>query len=139
MRQAYFVAFERTAHDMVAQGGTTTDLANSYMTCCGNNSANRCGYRRIPVGMAHDSPPLKPFYCYAYSFGNLLVLALYPDVSGARKLVRAEISRAARGGRVKAPRAILAEVGVDMNSQTFWQSGFDAISGMVDQLEQTMR
>jgi len=26
-----------------------------------------------------------------------------------------------------------------MNSQTFWQSGFDAISGMVDQLEQTMR
>ena len=32
MRQAYFVAFERTAHDMVAQGATTTDLGKTYLT-----------------------------------------------------------------------------------------------------------
>ena len=79
-----------------------------------------------------------PFYCYAYSFGNLLVLALYrmyqEQGSG---FVPKYLDLLAAGGS-RAPQDILAEVGVDMTSQAFWQSGFEAISGMVDQLEQTM-
>jgi len=33
---------------------------------------------------------------------------------------------------------MLAKVGVDMNSEDFWQSGFDTIREMVNQLEQTL-
>ena len=33
---------------------------------------------------------------------------------------------------------ILTTVGVDMTSEAFWQSGFDTIREMVEQLEKTM-
>ena len=41
-------------------------------------------------------------------------------------------------GGSESPQAILAKVGVDMSSEEFWQSGFDTIGEMVDQLEQTL-
>lgn len=141
MRQAYFVAFERTAHDMVAQGATTTDLAATYMTLLRQQFGKSL---RVPSEFQWEwltIPHLyaSPFYCYAYSFGNLLVLALYRMYQEqGSSFVPKYLELLAAGGS-KAPQAILAEVGVDMNSQAFWQSGFDAISGMVDQLEQTMR
>ena len=140
MRQAYFVAFERSAHDMVAQGATTRDLAKTYMALL----RQQCGKSlRVPLEFQWEwltIPHLyaSPFYCYAYSFGNLLVLALYRMYQEqGRAFVPKYLELLAAGGS-KAPQAILGEIGVDMNSDAFWQSGFDAISGMVDQLEQTM-
>ncbi|MDH4187055.1 MAG: hypothetical protein OEV08_08655, partial [Nitrospira sp.] len=41
-------------------------------------------------------------------------------------------------GGSEAPQAILTKVGVDMTSEAFWQSGFDTIREMVEQLEETM-
>ena len=140
MRQAYFVAFERTAHEMVAEGATTIDLGKTYLTLLRQQFGKSL---RVPQEFQWEwlSIPhiyASPFYCYAYSFGNLLVLALYrmyqEQGSG---FVPKYLDLLAAGGS-KAPQEILAEVGVDMNSETFWQSGFEAISGMVDQLEQTM-
>ncbi len=140
MRQAYFVAFERTAHDMVAQGATTLDLGKTYLTLLRQQFGKAL---RVPQEFQWEwlSIPhiyASPFYCYAYSFGNLLVLALYrmyqEQGSG---FVPKYLDLLAAGGS-RAPQDILAEVGVDMTSQAFWQSGFEAISGMVDQLEQTM-
>ncbi len=141
MRQAYFVAFERTAHDMVAQGATTNDLASTYMTLLRQQFGKSL---RVPQEFQWEwltIPHLyaSPFYCYAYSFGNLLVLALYRMYQEqGSAFVPKYLDLLAAGGS-KAPQAILAEVGVNMNSHAFWQSGFDAISGMVDQLEETMR
>ena len=79
-----------------------------------------------------------PFYCYAYSFGNLLVLALYRmyKEQGA-SFVPKYMDLLATGGS-EAPQAILSKVGVDMTSEAFWQSGFDTIREMVEQLEETM-
>jgi oligoendopeptidase F len=41
-------------------------------------------------------------------------------------------------GGSQSPQQILATVGVDMTSEAFWQSGFDTIREMVEQLEETM-
>jgi oligoendopeptidase F len=41
-------------------------------------------------------------------------------------------------GGSEAPRDILARMGVDMSSEAFWQSGFDQIEEMVEQLESTL-
>jgi oligoendopeptidase F len=41
-------------------------------------------------------------------------------------------------GGSEAPQTMLAKLGVDMASEYFWQSGFDPIHEMVDQLEQTL-
>jgi oligoendopeptidase F len=41
-------------------------------------------------------------------------------------------------GGSRPPQEILEGVNVDMTSESFWQSGFEAISGMVTQLEHTL-
>lgn len=140
MRQAYFVAFERTAHDMVAQGATTTDLAKTYLTLLRQQFGKSL---RVPQEFQWEWLTIphiyaSPFYCYAYSFGNLLVLALYRMYQEQGSAFVPKYLELLAAGGSKAPQAILSEVGVDMNSEAFWQSGFDAISGMVDQLERTM-
>ena len=79
-----------------------------------------------------------PFYCYAYSFGNLLVLALYRkyQTEGAA-FVPKYLDLLATGGS-EPPATILRKVGVDMTSEAFWQSGFDTIREMIGQLESTL-
>jgi oligoendopeptidase F len=140
LRQAYFVRFEKTAHQMIAEGATADQLAQIYL-----------GELRQQFGKAVKVPDefqwewltiphiyASPFYCYAYSFGNLLVLALYRKYqSEGAAFVPKYLDLLATGGS-ESPATILNNVGVDMNSETFWQSGFDTIREMVDQLESTL-
>ncbi|MEX5216706.1 MAG: M3 family oligoendopeptidase [Nitrospira sp.] len=140
MRQAYFVLFEQRAHEMIADGATVTDLAQSYLVSLQEQFGKGM---RIPREFQWEWLTIphifaSPFYCYAYSFGNLLVLALYRmyQDQGADFVPR-YINVLATGGS-KPPRDILQQVGVDMASEAFWQSGFQAISDMVVQLENTL-
>ena len=76
-----------------------------------------------------------PFYCYAYSFGNLLVLALYALYkSQGPSFVPRYLTLLAAGGS-RAPEALLKDFGVDIRSENFWQAGFDTIKAMVAELE----
>jgi len=140
LRQAYFVLFEKRAHEMIAQGSTVTDLAQTYLADLRQQFGKavkvsdefRWEWLSIPHIFA------SPFYCYAYSFGNLLVLALYRmyQDEGA-SFVPKYLDLLSTGGS-EPPQTILAKVGVDMTSETFWQSGFDTIRDMVQQLEHTL-
>lgn len=140
LRQAFFVLFENTAHEMIARGATVEDLAAAYL-------ANLCQQFGKAVAVPDEFrwewltiPHIfgSPFYCYAYSFGNLLVLALYHRYQQqGTSFVPKYLDLLAAGGS-KNPTAILAEVGVDMRSEAFWQSGFDTIKGMVNELERTV-
>ncbi len=140
LRQAYFVRFEKLAHQMIADGATADQLAKAY----GEELRQQFGKAvKVPSEFHWEwlmIPHLfaSPFYCYAYSFGNLLVLALYRmyKEQGA-SFVPKYLDLLATGGS-QSPQQILATVGVNMTSETFWQSGFDTIKGMVEQLEETM-
>ena len=79
-----------------------------------------------------------PFYCYAYSFGNLLALALYRMYKEQGPAFVPKYMDLLSTGGSEAPQAILNKVGVDMTSEAFWQSRFDTIREMVEQLEETM-
>ncbi|MCP9447719.1 MAG: M3 family oligoendopeptidase [Nitrospira sp.] len=140
LRQTYFVRFEKLAHEMVAEGATVEQLAQAYLDELKQQFGKavkvpdefRWEWLTIPHLYA------SPFYCYAYSFGNLLVLALYRlyKEQGA-SFIPKYLDLLMMGGS-KSPQEILATVGVDMASETFWQSGFDAIRDMVGQLEETL-
>ena len=75
-RQAYFVLFERQAHEMIAKGATADDLSDAYM----ENLREQFGdavelsdeFKWEWISIPHIYRT--PFYCYAYSFGQLLVL-----------------------------------------------------------------
>ncbi|MBU6433438.1 MAG: M3 family oligoendopeptidase [Nitrospirae bacterium] len=140
LRQAYFVQFENQAHEMIAQGATVKDLAKTYLAEVrqqfgkGIKVPDEFQWEWLTIPHIFASP----FYCYAYSFGNLLVLALYRmyQKEGAA-FVPKYLDLLSTGGS-EAPRTILAKVGVDMASEDFWQSGFATIREMVDQLERTL-
>jgi oligoendopeptidase F len=75
-----------------------------------------------------------PFYVYAYSFGQLLVLSLYQQYKAEGEAFKPRYLKLLSAGGSKAPENVLAEAGVDMHSAAFWQGGFDVIRGLVDQL-----
>lgn len=140
LRQAYFTEFEHQAHQMITNGATVDALAQTYLQLL-----------REQFGRAVTVPPefqwewlsiphlfRSPFYCYAYSFGNLLVLALYQTYKeqGA-SFVPKYLDLLATGGS-KSPEAMLAPLGVDICSEAFWQSGFTRIQNLVETLEKTI-
>ncbi len=140
LRQAYFVLFEQEAHAMIARGATVQDLAKVYLSNLrqqfGNTVAVPDEFQWEWLSIPHIFS--SPFYCYAYSFGNLLVLALYRMYKEqGSSFVPKYLDLLATGGS-KSPQAILATVGVDMCSEAFWQSGFDTIREMVQELEDTL-
>ncbi|MGD8472938.1 MAG: M3 family metallopeptidase, partial [Anaerolineae bacterium] len=76
-----------------------------------------------------------PFYCYAYSFGQLLVLALYRQFETDGETFIPKYLKILAYGGSESPAEILDEAGIDMASADFWQGGFDVIAGMIDELE----
>ena len=78
----------------------------------------------------------RPFYVYAYAFGQLLVFALYQQFKQeGRSFIPRFMTILSDGGSMS-PIDILDKAGVDIRTSEFWQGGFDVISEMVDQLEQ---
>jgi oligoendopeptidase F len=137
MRQAFFVLFEREAHALIEEGQTTDHLAERYLA----NLAEQFGdavelsdeFRWEWISIPHIYHT--PFYCYAYSFGQLLVLALYRQFqTEGRTFIPKYLKILAYGGS-RRPAEILEEAGIDMASPAFWQGGFDVIASMIDELE----
>ncbi len=60
-----------------------------------------------------------PFYCYAYSFGELLVLALYGQYRRRGRVVRARYTALLESGGSLAPKDQLAALGIDIHDAAF--------------------
>ncbi len=136
-RQAYFVVFENQAHKAVNEGSTVSDLCNVYSSVLKEQFGDavevpeefRWEWTYIPH-IYHT-----PFYCYAYAFGNLLSLSLYDAyLKEGRSFVPKYLKVLSYGGS-ESPVKILDQVGIDVTSAGFWQSGFDVVRRMVGELQ----
>lgn len=76
-----------------------------------------------------------PFYCYAYSFANLFVLALYKQYKEKGQEFVPKIIEILAAGGSRYPQEIAESVGIDLASKEFWQGGFDYIAGLIEQFE----
>ncbi len=141
-RQAYFVLFELEAHRRILEGATTDDLCALYM----DNLHEQLGdavevsdeFRWEWVAIPHIYA--SPFYCYAYSFGQLLVLALYRQYRDEGAPFVPRFLKILSYGGSQSPEHIIGEggpghEGFDMSSADFWQGGFDVLRGLLDELE----
>ena len=137
MRQAFFALFERQAHEMVQQGATVDELAAAYL----DNVHAQFGdavevsdeFRWEWVSIPHIYNV--PFYVYAYTFGQLLVLSLYQEYHAEGEAFKPRYLKILTAGGSDAPARILSQAGIDIHSAEFWQGGFDVVRGMVEQLE----
>jgi oligoendopeptidase F len=74
-----------------------------------------------------------PFYCYAYSFGELLVLSLYNKyLNEGDAFVPRYIELLSSGGS-ESPENLLSRVGVDITDPEFWQGGLSILREMVNE------
>lgn len=139
VRQAYFVLFEKAAHEMIAGGATVEDLAEAYLASLRRQFGKAVSvpdeFRWEWLTIPHIFG--SPFYCYAYSFGNLLVLALYQRYKSIGEAFIPHYLDLLAAGGSRSPEAILKQVSMDMRAESFWQSGFDTIKDMITELERT--
>jgi oligoendopeptidase F len=138
MRQSYFVLFEREAHQAILEGAALDDVHELYLENLheqfGDSVDLPAEFRHEWVSIPHIYST--PFYCYSYSFGQLLVLSLYrryrQDPEGFKP---GYLRLLAYGGSAR-PEEMLLEAGVDITDAAFWQAGFDQVSELIDQLEE---
>jgi len=138
-RQVVLTRFEQLAHQARAtEGELAVDRLNALWL-----EANRpmhgdvvkmtddYGYWWAYIGHFIHSP----FYCYAYAFGELLVLALvkkYEQEGDA--FVPKYLDMLAAGGS-EAPHVLVGRLGVDVNDPAFWGLGLQLLDDMVGEAE----
>jgi oligoendopeptidase F len=77
-----------------------------------------------------------PFYCYAYAFGELLVLALVQKYKQEGAGFVPKYLELLSSGGSEAPHVLLARVGVDVTDPHFWELGLRLLGDMVAEAEQ---
>jgi len=137
LHQVYLTIFERIAHERIAKGASVDELSELYLA----NLKEQFGEAvELSDEFKYEwicSPNIfsMPFYSYAYTFGQLLVLALYKRYKEEGESFKPKYMRILSAGGSVAPVKLLAEVGIDVTQAEFWQSGYDIIAGMVSRLE----
>ncbi len=137
IRQGFFVMFEQEAHKMIAEGATIDQLNDAYM----ENLKTQFGDTlEIPEYFKHEWKYIPhiyhtPFYCYAYAFGNLLVLSLMKRYDKEGDDFIPKFLKILEYGGSEAPATILKEAGLDITKEDFWEEGFQVIREEIDQLK----
>ena len=139
-RQIQYITFERRVHETLAEGReltyheyntlwraeqkkmTGTDMAFDVV------DADESGWSMIPH-IFHT-----PFYCYAYSFGNILVFALYDRYRRDPSFVH-DYKDILRAGGSERPRELLARYGIDITSPDFYAGALREVERMVEEFE----
>ena len=137
MRQNYFTKFEIAAH-AASEKEFTIDVLNQLWL---DNLAEQFGdsvevdemfkYEWAYIPHIFSTP----FYCYAYSFGELLSMALYKRYKDEGESFVAKIEQILAAGGSQDPAEILREVGIDMEDPEFWQGSFAIVEDWLTQLE----
>jgi len=139
MRQAYFTLFEIESHHAIAEENATIDkVSEIYMNNLkeqfGNSLTITPDFQWEWLYIQHFYHT--PFYCYAYSFGNLLVLSLYQQYKLEGKSFVPKYFNILSAGGSRKPEELLKESGIDISKEEFWRMGFDYVAKKVQQLKE---
>ncbi len=136
LRQSFFTIFEVDVHKQIGNGTTVDEISKTYLQNLKNQFGNSVSLSEDFTIEWSCIPHFyhTPFYCYAYSFGNLLALSLFQRYKKEGKdFVSSYINILAAGGSKK-PEKLLSEYGFDIRSPKFWQAGFDYVDEQVKAL-----
>ncbi len=139
MRQAFFTIFEIEAHKHIVEQSVTIDnISNLYIDNLkaqfGNSIRISDDFKWEWLYIPHFYH--SPFYCYAYSFGNLLVLSLYQQYREEGKSFISKYLKILSAGGSEKPETLLKDSGFDITKASFWQQGFDLIKTKINILKE---
>jgi oligoendopeptidase F len=139
-RQAFLVLFEKEAHSAIDKGATVDKLCEIYASNLRDQFGGSVTVPDLFKSEWSFIPHIyhTPFYCYAYSFGNLLALSLYDTYKEEGKSFVPNYLKILSYGGSANPDSILRDVGIDLTSPAFWESGFRVVSSMVGDLRKSL-
>lgn len=134
-RQINFTTFERVIH---AQNG---DLNTEQISKFWMNESEKMFGESLKLNDYYELwwsyiPHFihSPFYCYAYSYAQLLVLAIFGLYKSGKceNFVEIYTNFLSLGGS-KSPKEMVAMFGFDIDDEQFWQIGIDEVKKLVDE------
>jgi oligoendopeptidase F len=136
-RQGYFAVFEKQAHDLIHQGAEVEKVSEMYLGTLAEQFGDSLDlsddFRSEWLAIPHFYHT--PFYVYAYSFGQLLVLSLYQQYREEGRSFIPRYLELLRAGGSDSPMGILEKAGIDIRQRAFWEKGFGVLQKAVDDLE----
>ena len=75
------------------------------------------------------------FYCYSYTFAELLVLALFQKFCEDGEGFKQGYRKLLESGGSLSPADTAQLAGIDINTGDFWQKGYDFLGGLIDELK----
>ena len=139
-RQVVLTRFEQSVHQARhEQGELTTEQINELWMAAnrpmhGDVVRLTDGYAWWWMYIGHFIHV--PFYCYAYAFGELLVLALVQKYKQEGAAFVPKYLELLSSGGSDAPDLLLKRVGVDVTDPDFWELGLRLLGDMVAEAEQ---
>ena len=142
-RQAAMYRFEQAIHQWRREKGelTTEDFSGMWQpqiqAMFGNSVELGDEHRFWWMYVSHFIG--SPFYVYAYTLGELLVMSLYAmyKADGADFVPR--YIRLLEVGGSKSPAEMLSDIGIDMRDPAFWRGGLQVLDGFIDEFEALYR
>lgn len=138
-RQVVLTRFEQTLHKARREQGELTTAHINELWMAANQpmhgDAVRLteGYSSWWLYIGHFIR--SPFYCYAYAFGELLVLALFRKYQEEGPRFVPQYLELLSSGGSDSPDRLLAKLGVNVTDPSFWELGMGLLDDMVTQAE----
>jgi oligoendopeptidase F len=79
------------------------------------------------------------FYCYSYTFAELLVLALFQKFREEGDGFKAGYRQLLESGGALSPADTARLAGIDITESGFWQKGYDFLEDLIEELASTMK
>ncbi len=75
------------------------------------------------------------FYCYSYTFAELLVLALFQKYREEGDAFKPGYRTLLESGGALSPADTARLAGIDITDSGFWQKGYDVLAGLIEELK----
>jgi len=136
MRQTYFIDFEIKAHEVIQKGIRADELSEIWFKTLEDQFGESVSVDKIFGAEWSYIPHIveSPFYCYAYSFGELLSYSLFSRYKNEGIKFVPKIEKILVAGGSEDPGLVLKDIGIDIESEQFWQDGFEIIKGWSERL-----
>jgi oligoendopeptidase F len=138
--QVMYTNFERVLHTQIQQGqefGSQEanqiwkQLGQEYFGSSVENSDENKGANWLGIGHFFRSP----FYCYTYSFANLVSLSLYKQYQDQGPQFITRYKELLKAGGSAAPKELLLSQGIDITSPQFYKQGLQILEEMLVEYE----
>ncbi|MDE5603255.1 MAG: M3 family oligoendopeptidase [Helicobacter sp.] len=138
-RQNVFTNFEREIH--AKEGELSTEEINQIwqdenQKMFGNSVVLSENYRLWWSYIPHFIHT--PFYCYAYSYGQLLVMALFGIYRKEGKSFIPKYEKFLSLGGSQSPKDLVSIFGLDIEDEGFWRIGINEVRLLLEELKRIL-